>query len=70
MSIVFALVDMSVGINGRKERLRKGEAWHATSPVVKARPELFGPQPPKVHGDAPVEEATAKPGAKRSVRKP
>lgn len=68
--LVFALVTMTVGHDGRKERLSKGDAWHSGSSLVKARPELFGSRPPKVQGEGPpVEEATAEPGAKRRVRK-
>ena len=46
--------------------LRRGEAWYADDPVVEERPDLFENADDE---DAPVEEATAVPGEKRSTRR-
>jgi hypothetical protein len=46
--------------------LRRGEAWRADDPIVKERPDLFENADDQ---DAPVEEATAVPGDKRSTRR-
>lgn len=79
--LVFALdactiIDPSTGL---KIRLSPGEAWWASDPIVKARPELFNRLPVTVRGvpsqrksdssDSPIENATANPGVKRQVKK-
>lgn len=47
-------------------RIKRGEAWAADDPLVKARPGLFSNEPPTVRRTAaPVEQATAAPGEKR-----
>jgi hypothetical protein len=60
-----ATVSVHIPATDTFETLRVGEAWYADDPVVKARPDLFemGDE------DAPVEEATAVPGDKRSTRR-
>lgn len=77
--VVFAmstctLVDPASGL---KVRLSEGEAWWASDPFVKARPDLFVAVPSIVRGSrvvksspvSEVEQATAVPGVKRSVKK-
>lgn len=49
--------------------LREGDAWWASDPFVQARPEFFGPVPPKIRGEAPVEQASKAPGEKRTVKR-
>lgn len=43
-------------------RLRKDQPWPRTHPLVRARPQLFGSPPA-------VEQASAAPGEKRTVRR-
>ncbi len=78
--IVFAMSTCSLvdPVSGLKVRLSQGEAWWASDPFVKARPDLFVAVPSVVRG-APgrkvvpvvseVEVASAVPGVKRSVKK-
>ena len=56
--------------------IRVGQKWHADYPLVKAHPELFGDEPsgePLPRGFIPpvarVEQASASPGERRSVRR-
>lgn len=58
--------------------VKKGEHWPADDPAVKASPSLFSADPryglrysaePPGYNDPPVEQATAAPGEKRSVRR-
>lgn len=76
--IVFALTDCSLVHTETKLKVRlvAGEAWWASDPLVKSRPELFGSMPSTIHGQrqvrtvlAPVESARQAPGAKRSVKR-
>lgn len=78
--IVFAMSSCSLvdPASGLKVRLSEGEAWWASDPFVKARPDLFVSAPSTVRGQrsvkvvpvvADVELATAVPGVKRSVKK-
>lgn len=82
--VVFAmstctLVDPASGL---KVRLSEGEAWWASDPFVKARPDLFVSTPANVRGQRGVktspaakvmlpeiEQATAAPGVKRQVKR-
>ena len=82
--VVFAmstctLVDPASGL---KVRLSEGEAWWASDPFVKTRPDLFVSAPTNVRGQravksAPadkvvssdIEQATAAPGVKRQVKR-
>ena len=71
MSIVVALVD-SVVSNGTRQPtvLRKGEAWSADDPVVRAHPGLFSADPGKARAsERPVEQATRAPGEKSRARR-
>lgn len=69
MGIVFAQSDARVGHGKRPISVNKGDAWDDRSEVVKAHPDLFGKEPPTVHGrdEAQVEQATAAPGEKRTT---
>jgi hypothetical protein len=58
--------------------VHKGEHWPSDDPAVKASPSLFSTDPryglrysaePLGYNDPPVEQATAAPGEKRSVRR-
>ena len=81
MDIVYALSNGNVPLkSGAVANVRKGQHWPATDQVVKLRPELFTTDPRYglVYTEAPpghdgelneVEEATAVPGEKRSVRR-
>jgi hypothetical protein len=72
---VFARDTASVREPGSKypTTVHKGTAWHADCPMVVEHPDLFSPDPPEVHPrgwkPAPVEQATAAPGEKRTVRR-
>lgn len=52
---------------GGPYRTRRGQAFDADHPLVKARPNLFTDRPPIVEGE--VERATAAPGEKRATRR-
>ena len=82
--IVFAMSSCSLvdPASGLKVRLSEGEAWWASDPFVKARPDLFVSAPSTVRGQRSVkavpaekivspevEEATAVPGVKRQVKR-
>ena len=78
--IVFAMSSCSLvdPASGLKVRLSEGEAWWASDPFVKARPDLFVSVPSVVRGAravkvapvvAEVEQATAVPGVKRQVKR-
>lgn len=71
--------------SGAVATVRKGQHWPRTDQVVKARPDLFTADPRYglVYSEAPpgydaalnelpqdLEDATANPGEKRSVRRP
>lgn len=82
--VVFAmstctLVDPASGL---KVRLSEGEAWWASDPFVKARPDLFVSAPANVRGQRAVkstpatkivlpevEQAVSVPGVKRQVKR-
>lgn len=50
--------------------VRKGEAWTADDPLVKAHRDAFDPDPPRVRStEAPVERATRAPGEQRTAVK-
>jgi len=55
--------------------VRAGEHWPASDPVVKAAPTLFSPDPrfglrySAVPEPEPLEQATAAPGERRTVRR-
>lgn len=70
--IVFAQATASVREPGSKypTTVHRGTAWHASCPIVTAHPDLFDATPPEVFPRgwvAPVEQATAAPGEKRTT---
>lgn len=74
MKYVFARDTCAVRTPGSKypTTVHKGSAWHANCDLVKSHPDLFSPDPPEVHPrgwQAPVEQASASPGEKRSTRR-
>lgn len=63
---VFAASTCAIRHGGATIRLRIGDAWPASDPVVQANPGLFSEQPTAVKRSVPaVEQATAAPGEKR-----
>ena len=71
---VFALDTCSLREPGSKypTTIHKGTAWYADSPLVVLYPDMFSPKPTEVfprNWVAPVEQATAAPGEKRSTRR-
>lgn len=70
--IVVAIVNSMVASGGRQPTvIRKGEAWDADSPVVKAHPDLFSTDPSRARGTErrPVEQSTRAPGEKSRARR-
>ena len=73
-SYVFARDTVSVREPGSKypTSVQRGSAWHANCPLVLAHPDLFSATPTDVHPrnwQAPVEQATAAPGEKRTTQR-
>ena len=77
MSIVVALTDSMVG-NGTRQPVvvRRGEAWDAADPIVKANPSLFSADAtrarttvPRTSKNRPVESSTRAPGEKSRARR-
>jgi hypothetical protein len=72
MSIVVALNDGTVAGASRPVVIRKGEAWAADDPIVKANPSLFTADPGKARTTVPrevVEQKTKAPGERSQVRR-
>lgn len=81
IDVVYAMGTENVNMpTGATIPVHKGSHWPSSDPVVKARPDLFTPDPrygllytvaPPGHDSElnEVEEATANPGEKRSVRR-
>lgn len=70
----WAIDDCITGWEGFKVVLRRGEAWHADDPFVKANKHLFADEPTVVMGSPvkssrAVESASAVPGEKRTTRR-
>lgn len=69
---VYAKQNAATTHQGRTVRTKRGEAWHASDPVVRDHPNLFATDPPVVRGtptEGPVEQTTAAPGEKRTTRR-
>lgn len=69
---VYAKQNAATTHRGRTVRTKRGEAWHASDPLVREHPDLFAADPPTVRGtpaEGPVEQATAAPGEKRTTRR-
>lgn len=79
MNVVYAVTNSVVPLEGGgRVMVRVGSHWPADDPVVVAQPSLFSPDPsyglnrsgPAPEPPArPVEQATAAPGEKRTVRR-
>ena len=70
MAYVFALSDCVTYEDGQRIALAKDQVWNADDPLVKKRPELFGPDPGHAHNTiGTVEQTTAAPGEKRATRR-
>jgi len=54
MAFVFVKQSASVGHNGAKVRLSKGDAWDDGDPVVKAFPDMFSKRPEVVKSSVEV----------------
>lgn len=67
MKLVYAKRQFSTALkNGQIIRVYPGEAWDATSEIVKDHPDAFSDVPDKARTDTGwVETATAAPGEKR-----
>lgn len=71
MGLAFPKQPATVRFNGRLYNVPAGEPWDADDPLVRAHPDLFDTEPAKVHRTTagPVEQATAAPGERRTVRR-
>lgn len=64
-----------VRLNGEAVYLQRGDIWDDRDPTVRARPEFFTSDPPRItttpgwSPPAEVEQATAAPGERRSTRR-
>lgn len=73
MGIVVAVTDSMVG-NGSRHPvvIRRGEAWDADDPIVRANPSLFSDDPGRARVSVlreVVEQATRAPGEKSRARR-
>ena len=79
MDVVYATSTARVATpDGGHVMVVKGQHWPVSDPVVKHQPSLFSADPrwgmtfsaqPEGFDDAPVEQATAAPGEKRTTRR-
>lgn len=79
MNVVYAKWSGQVTTpDGGRWNVQGGQHWPENDPVVKASPGMFSSDPrfgvtysaiPEELGEAPVEQATAGPGEKRTVRR-
>lgn len=72
MSYVHPKLSCVVATPGGRVRLSPSQVWDDDDPFVKDHPEYFAPDPVTVTrspGYQPVEQATAAPGERRSVRR-
>lgn len=73
MKYVYARAAVICRVNGHPVTVKLGETRHADDPVVLAHPDVFSDEPiivTRYPGWEPdVEQATAAPGEKRSVRR-
>lgn len=66
---VFATSTCAVRWEGGVVRLHAGDAWPADDRFVKARGDLFAEHPTVIRRTEVVEQATARPGEKRTTRR-
>jgi hypothetical protein len=79
MEIVYPVTDATLTLaNGSVFVVRRGQHWSTEDAVVKEKPDAFSADPryglafsapPPEMADPPVEQATAEPGEKRSIRR-
>lgn len=71
-NIVFSRVTGTAIWNGSRVRLAQDDPWNADDPFVKAHPEHFADRPLRIfgHAGADVEDTSARPGEKRTTRRP
>lgn len=79
MEIVYPVTDATLTLaNGSVFAVRRGQHWSTEDAVVKEKPDAFSVDPryglafstpPPEMADPPVEQATAAPGERRSVRR-
>lgn len=79
MEIVYPVTDATLTLaNGSVFVVRRGQHWSTEDAVVKEKPDAFSADPryglafsvpPAEMADPPVEQATAEPGERRSVRR-
>lgn len=77
MALKFVKQSVSTAISdgGPRVRLTKDDPWRDDDPVVVALPQFFADEPSEVQSSlgrqstAPVEQATAAPGEKRTARR-
>lgn len=71
--IVVALQNTVVHSGGIAVVIRRGEAWAASSAVVREHPDVFTSDPSRARGgvvaDRPVERETRAPGEKSNARR-
>lgn len=64
---VYAKESCVLSLGPHRHRVTRGEAWLNDDPVVVAHPGVFADKP--IVRNASVEQATAKPGEKRTTRR-
>lgn len=78
--IVVALTSATFFFGQGQVRIRQGEAWSASSPVVRKHPDMFSDDHTRALGaditsarkvpQPPIEQKTAAPGEKHDISKP
>jgi hypothetical protein len=70
-AVVYVRETLVTAHDGGTVKLTAGDPWDANHPLVRSRPELFSESPTRLNGRPvrAVEEATARPGEKRDVRR-
>lgn len=79
MEVRYPVTDASLPLlGGGSAFIRRGQHWSADDPIVREHPDMFSDDPrygltysvpPPEMSEPPVEQATAAPGEKRSVRR-
>lgn len=68
--VLLALESFVTAVNGERLTFSKGDPIEADHPAVKANPHLFGPLVFRHPVGSRVEQATAAPGEKRTLKAP
>lgn len=69
--VVYANTTTHIGWGPDAVFIEEGSVWAADDPLVRERPAFFSKEPTRVHRTVPkrpVEDTTAEPGKKRSLR--